>query len=121
MNEIKVTIRSFDEVFDAAIDFAQSYDLGKDLVQHSEVSFESLELLLATLTPRRWVLLRELRKCGPTSIRSLSVRLRRDYKAVHTDVAALIDNRLIERSDDMLISVPWDRISGSFSLDQQAA
>ena len=42
------------------------------------LSFESLPLLLATLTPARWALLGELRSAGPVSVYALAKRLRRD-------------------------------------------
>ena len=70
--------------------------------------FENLELLLKTLTPGRWTLLKKLHTNGPASIRALANNLGRDYKNVHTDVRRLEKIGLIERTKDDRIMVPWD-------------
>ena len=78
--------------------------------------FEDLETLLRALTPTRWTLLKALRNSGPSSVRSLSKLLGRDYKNVHGDVRLLERLGLIARSDDGRPMVPWDRIATEFSL-----
>jgi predicted transcriptional regulator len=78
--------------------------------------FEDLETLLRSLTPTRWTLLKALRRAGPSSVRSLSRSLGRDYKNVHGDVRLLERLGLITRSDDGKPMVPWDKIATELSL-----
>jgi predicted transcriptional regulator len=78
--------------------------------------FENLELLLKTLTPGRWTLLKKLHVNGPTSIRALANNLGRDYKNVHTDVRRLEKIGLIERTKDDRIMVPWDIVEARLML-----
>jgi len=77
------------------------------------LSVENLALLLKTLTPARWQLLDRLREAGPLSIYQLAKRLDRDYKNVHTDVAALAGLGLIERQG-RAVAVTWDVVRGEF-------
>lgn len=78
--------------------------------------FESLEMLLRVLTPARGVLLRRLRQTGPTSIRTLSRELDRDYKTVHGNVKLLIAAGRIERNADDRVEVPWDVVEARLNL-----
>jgi len=72
------------------------------------LSFPTLPLLLKTLSPARWALLRKLRTGGALSIYELAKRLERDYKNVHTDVTQLAGIGLIERGSDGRVAVSWD-------------
>ena len=80
------------------------------------LDFESLETLLKTLTPGRWVLLKKLRKTGPMSIRALAKELKRDYKNVHTDIKRLESIGLISRTRDERVKVPWDMVEARLQL-----
>ena len=80
------------------------------------LSFESLPLLLATLTPARWALLRELRNAGPVSVYALTKRLKRNYKNVHTDVALLVRLGLVEKTAEELVRVGWDAVRAELRL-----
>lgn len=80
------------------------------------ITFRSLEALLSALTPKRWELLRNLRGRGPASVRALALRLRRDYKRVHTDVAELERIGLVERDTAGQVCVVWDAVDASLSL-----
>ena len=71
------------------------------------LSLEDLPAFAKALTPARWVLLERLRKEGACSVYELARRLGRDYKNVHTDVAALEKLGLIERTENR-ITVAWD-------------
>lgn len=120
MSEVKIHIDSLDSFFSDALDLAQRLDSGDLVPDAATVSFESMELLLKVLTPNRWTLLRSLRKKGPCSIRALSHLLKRDYRGVHADVAALLGAGLIERTDDGKITVPWSRITAEMAVDVAA-
>ncbi len=78
------------------------------------LSMADLPLLLRTLTPARWQLLDRLRETGPASIYQLAKVLERDYKNVHTDVAALTRIGLIDKRGDSRVAVAWDVIRAEF-------
>jgi len=80
------------------------------------LSFAGLPLLLKTLTPARWDLLRELKKLGAVSVFSLAKHLKRDYKNVHTDVARLAEIGLIEKTGKAEIRVAYDAIRSELRL-----
>lgn len=79
------------------------------------LSFSDLSLLLKTLTPARWALLDALSSTPAASVYELAKRLGRDYKNVHTDVAALAALALIEKDADGL-RVPWQAIRAELRL-----
>jgi predicted transcriptional regulator len=89
---------------------------GRPMRPLEALSFESLPLLLKTLSPARWALLQKLRAEGPLSIYELAKRLDRDYKNVHTDVTQLAAIRLIERREDGGVSVPWELLRAELAL-----
>jgi predicted transcriptional regulator len=74
------------------------------------LSFADLPLLMKTLTPARWELLKQLKSTGPVTIFALAKNLERDYKNVHTDVSRLIELNLIERTETSLVRVSWDAV-----------
>jgi predicted transcriptional regulator len=78
--------------------------------------FSDLPTLLRALTPRRWTMLRELRRLGPSSVRALAKAQKRDYKTVHTDVREMERLGLIEREVDGRVSVPWSRVAADIDL-----
>ena len=117
MTEIKLHVESVDDFFARAIGYAREIDRTGIVPDANHLSFTTLDQFLSVLTPKRWALLRKLRGMGPTSIRALAGALARDYKAVHTDVTALLNADLIARDDKGLISVPWTRISAEVELE----
>jgi predicted transcriptional regulator len=68
-------------------------------VREEHLSFESLEGLLATLSPKRIELVRFVRRRPNLSIAALARGLGRDYKRVHGDVRALEAAGLIENGE----------------------
>ena len=80
------------------------------------LSFPDLPLLLKTLTPARWALLESLAQEKAASVYELAKRLSRDYKNVHTDVAALAGLGLIAK--DGALTVPWQAIRAEFRLSE---
>ncbi|MEA2039429.1 MAG: MarR family transcriptional regulator, partial [Thermodesulfobacteriota bacterium] len=89
---------------------------GEKIDTDRRLNFENLEMLLKTLTPGRWVLLKKLRTNGPMSIRALADKLGRDYKNVHTDVRRLELIGLIGRTKNDKIDVPWDMVEARLML-----
>lgn len=120
MSEVRLQVETLDQFFDGAAAAARRIDRGESAGQPGRISFESMEQLLRVLTPNRWTLLRRLRAIGPSSIRGLAHALRRDYRGVHSDVAALRVAGLIERRADGKVLVPWSRIVAEMSSDVAA-
>lgn len=120
MSEVRIRVESADEFFRNALEMARRLDRGDRSPEPELIAFESMELLLKVLTPNRWKLLRALRTSGPSSIRALAHLLKRDYRGVHADVAALLGAGLIERTEDGKLTVPWSRITAEMSVDVAA-
>jgi predicted transcriptional regulator len=83
------------------------------------LSFQDLPRLLKTLTPARWELLQRLAE-GPKSVYGLAKALERDYKNVHTDVAALVELGLIEKKSRTLVAVSWDAVRAELRLGSKS-
>ena len=109
-------------VGDAAItakDFIEAWkraEHGEKIKEKHMLNFENLEVLLKTLTPGRWTLLKKLHANGPMSIRALANDLGRDYKNVHTDVRRLENVGLVGRTKDDRVMVPWDIVEARLLL-----
>jgi predicted transcriptional regulator len=98
------------------IDAWKFAETGETVQAQHRLHFESLEVLLKTLTPGRWTLLKKLHANGPMSIRALANDLRRDYKNVHTEVRRLENIGLIGRTKNDKIKVPWDIVEARLLL-----
>jgi predicted transcriptional regulator len=85
-------------------------DAFKTKKQGSRISFASPELLFRLLTAKRWELIRALTAAGPVTIREAARRVNRDVKAVHSDVHALLNAGVLQRTDKRLIVFPFDAI-----------
>ena len=80
------------------------------------LSFADLPLLMKSLTPARWELLKRLKTAGPLTIFALAKLLGRDYKNVHTDVAQLTVLGLVQKTDVNLVRVAWEAIRAELKL-----
>ena len=80
------------------------------------LSFADLPLLMKSLTPARWELLKRLKTAGPLTIFALAKLLGRDYKNVHTDVAQLTVLGLVQKTDENLVRVAWEAIRAELKL-----
>jgi predicted transcriptional regulator len=76
----------------------------------SRISFATPELLFQLLTAKRWELIRALAGAGPVTIREAARRVRRDVKAVHGDVHALLNAGVLQKTEDGLVVFPFDAI-----------
>ncbi|MFT4163602.1 transcriptional regulator [Shinella sp.] len=79
-------------------------------------TFSSPAQLFSVISPKRWELIEQLQKIGPSSIRALARSLDRDVKRVHEDVVALADWGIVDRTDDGKVEVPFDVIHADFDL-----
>ena len=74
------------------------------------VGVGSISELTALLSPKRMELLRFVADHPGLSVRALAGALKRDYKNVHTDVAALAERHLLARDAAGRVSAPYDEI-----------
>jgi predicted transcriptional regulator len=115
-NQIKIGVG---DAATTAKDFIEAWKLaerGETVQEKHRLHFEDIEVLLKTLTPGRWALLKNLHAAGPMSIRGLAKNLGRDYKNVHTDVRCLENIGLIGRTKNNRIKVPWDIVEARLML-----
>ena len=100
---------------DSMTDFTRAWKTGK--AQNSaRISFAAPELLWQVLTAKRWALLKTLCGAGPVSIREAARRVGRDVKAVHSDVTALLNAGVLDRTDDGRIVFPFEALKVEFLL-----
>jgi predicted transcriptional regulator len=113
---IRIGIGDFDEATSRFAAVWKSAQKARRRPPEERLTFADLATLLRTLTPRRWALLRDLRRTGPSSVRALSQAQERDYKTVHTEVKELERIGLIARDAHGRILVPWSRIAAELEL-----
>jgi predicted transcriptional regulator len=82
----------------------------KGRAQGARISFATPELLFRVLTTKRWEIVRAMTGAGPLSIRETARRVKRDVKAVHGDVQALLNAGILRKTDDGLVVFPFDAI-----------
>src|SRR6201993_1383951 len=78
--------------------------------QGSYLSFATPELLFRLLTAKRWELIRALTGSGPMTIREAARRVDRDVKAVHSDVHALLNAGVLQKTEKGLVVFPFDAV-----------
>ena len=107
------------------LDVATRQDAGDEFIRAWEarrgqksarISFATPELLWKVLTARRWELLKALCGAGPISIREAARRVERDVKAVHSDVTALLEAGVLERTATGGIVFPFEAVKVEFLL-----
>lgn len=96
--------------------FVQSWKTGKP-ERSARISFATPELLWQVLTAKRWELLKILCGAGPISIREAARRVERDVKAVHSDITALLNAGVLDRSEGGGIVFPFEAVKVEFLLE----
>ncbi len=96
--------------------FVQSWKTGKP-ERSARISFATPELLWQVLSAKRWELLKVLCGAGPISIREAARRVDRDVKAVHSDITALLNAGVLERSESGGIVFPFEAVKVEFLLE----
>jgi predicted transcriptional regulator len=84
--------------------------------QRARISFATPELLWKVLTAKRWEVLKAMAGQGPLTIREVARRVERDVKAVHSDVHALINAGIIDRTERSQVVFPFDAVRVEFTL-----
>jgi predicted transcriptional regulator len=112
MNTVVLEVRSLAETLS---DAARLMNAGR--AEHeARIGFATPELLWQVLTSKRWQLLKAMCGAGPMSIREAARRGERDVKAVHSDVTALLNAGLVERTADGRVEFPFDAVKVEFML-----
>jgi predicted transcriptional regulator len=96
-------------------DFVRVWKAGKP-EKSARISFATPEILWKVLTAKRWELLKVMCGAGPMSIREAARRVRRDVKAVHGDITALLNAGVLEREAGGGIIFPFDAVKVEFLL-----
>jgi predicted transcriptional regulator len=117
MRDLKIGIKSWEESNSETAELLRKFDQGIFPDQPVErVYFHDFKTLLRYITPKRLVLLEELHKSGPMSVNALAKLLKRSYKNVYDDVAALEGVGLIDRDDKKRVCVLWHEIETKLKL-----
>lgn len=88
--------------------------------QGNFISFVSLDLMWKVLSPKRLEIIRAMTGAGPMTIREAARRVKRDVKAVHGDVHALLKAGVLDRTQDGRIVFPYDAIHVDFMITKAA-
>jgi len=96
--------------------FVQSWKSGK-AERSARISFATPELLWQVLTAKRWELLKVLRGAGPISIREAARRVDRGVKAVHSDITALLNAGVLDRTESGGVIFPYEAVKVEFLLE----
>jgi len=112
MNTVVLEVRSLS---DTLADASRAMKTGR-AEREARIGFATPELLWKVLTAKRWELLKKMRGAGPMSIREAARRVGRDVKAVHADVAALLDAGVLSRSTGGGVEFPFEAVKVEFLL-----
>lgn len=107
---LTIMVQGREAFFDGLREAGRRVDAG-DLSYQGEVrSFRTLPLLLSVFSPKRWDMIIELQKLGPSTVRGLARAVGRDVKRVHEDANVLLEEGIIERDADRKLFVPFRQI-----------
>ncbi len=84
--------------------------------QGNHIEFPSVEELWKVLTVKRWEILQAMTGQGELSIREIARRVRRDVKAVHGDVQAMLANGVIDKASSGNVIFPYDEVHVDFTV-----
>lgn len=112
---VKLHVGSVDEMGKRFVDAWHRSERGEN-VEEACRTFLGFEAMLSTLTPRRLDLLRHVHRQPTATVADLARSLKRDYKRVRHDVAALSQAGLIARDKNGL-RAPFDSVQVIVSLD----
>jgi len=114
LNSVKIGVATVDAVNERA----RAAFRGEP--QGCRISFATAELMWKTLAPPRWNIVETMTGAGPMSIREVARRVGRDVKAVHGDVKKLIDNGVLDRTQDGKVVFPYDAVHVDFTITKAA-
>lgn len=112
MKTVILDVRSPEQ---AAQDFVQAWKSGK-AQKSARISFATPELLWKVLTAKRWEILKAMCGAGPLTVRELARRVDRDVKSVHTDLMALLQAGVLDRTESGQVVFPYESVKVEFLL-----
>jgi len=115
MNEVKLHVGDIDDMGKRFIDAWKRLE-NDQKVEERNLSFFSLDAMMATLSQKRLEILKHLHRHQEKNVATLARVLNRDYKRVYTDVEALAAAGLIER-DAQGIRTLYDSVQATVSLN----
>ena len=92
---------------------------GKALPGDARIDFATPELLWRVLAPNRLAILRAMSGAGPLALREIARKVDRDVKGVHTDVHALLQAGVLDRSAAGFV-FPFDLVHVDFTFKAAA-
>jgi predicted transcriptional regulator len=119
MKTFSIRIQSFDDALAETAQVWKNAATGKRAKMSAGIGFASYEDMHRILTPKRLEIVRTLAGQGPMSIREVARRVDRDFKGVHSDVVALANAGVVDRTKDG-VSFPYDRIHFEFNVSAAA-
>lgn len=108
MNRIEVEVLKSRAALDAFAETWRRIETGDDVTPR--LAFTSLHELFSALTEKRLELMRFVASHEGLNTHRLAQKLERNYKNVHTDVAALVELGLLEKNDQGALTAPFDEI-----------
>lgn len=115
MTTLHISVSTIDEI---SARYAAVWDGDKSARGHF-LSFLSWDLLHDTLSPNRIAIIKAMTGEGEISIREIARRVKRDVRAVHSDVTKLITQGVIEKGESGIV-FPYDDIHFDFTLGKAA-
>lgn len=108
MNRIEVEVLKSKAALDAFAETWRRVDSNEDVTPR--LAFASLNDLFSALTEKRLELMRFVASHEGLNTHRLAQKLERNYKNVHTDVAALVELGLLEKDERGALTAPFDDI-----------
>jgi predicted transcriptional regulator len=99
MSDVKVHVG--ENAHDMGVRFTEAWkraEAGAD-VHERHLTFETMESLTKTLTPKRVEMVRAIRMQQVSTVRELARVLKRDVKNVHGDLKALVEAGVIDQDE----------------------
>ena len=115
----KIDIRIGSDLRSAAADVSTAWkaaEAERPVEATDRIYFRDWSALCAVLTPKRYELLRHLRRSPADGVRALARSLGRDVKRVHEDVVSLAELGLVDREDGGRLSSAVDEITSTIRI-----
>ena len=96
VKNIKIAIKSEDELFKEVKETWEKVEKGEKVAKHEGLYFENLEAMRKVLTENRLKILKIVKKEHPSSIYELAKMLKRDVKNTFDDIQFLANVGLVE-------------------------
>lgn len=84
------------------------------------LTFPSVQLLWKVLSPKRMDIISAMTGAGELSIREVARRVERDFKAVHTDIQALLNAGVVDKTESGAVMFSYDRVHVDFFMSTAA-